>query len=84
MAHFNCVISQNAKWGHAGFLVNEQIECFIHSFIYLHQTNGPYQEKTTTAEERKRQKHAYTQTLKKRTKKSFIHSILLHFASELK
>ena len=46
---------------------NSFIHSFIHSFIYLHQTNGPYQEKQQQ-QERKRQKHAYTQTPKKRTK----------------
>ena len=42
------------------------ISSFIHSFIYLFASDQwSVSRKTTTAEERKRQKHAYTQTPKK-------------------
>ena len=43
---------------------------FIHSFIYLHQTNGSYQEKTTTAKERKRYRwHNVKMTARTQTSK---------------
>ena len=54
----------------------------IHSFIHLFASDQwSISRKTTTAEERKRQKHAYTQTPKKRTKiirnNAFISIIIL-------
>jgi len=41
MAHFNFVISQNAKWGHAGFY----IDCHrmtVPENILLQKSTGPY------------------------------------------